>query len=86
MRTQILFLKDEYTFRFSNFLITGICNFYANCWLKKNLVFNNTTTCRLSIKSFTNHRSKQTIEPIPGCYMSCFGILVILNALHVTLY
>ena len=35
MRTQILFLKDEYTFRFSNFLITGICNFYANCWFKK---------------------------------------------------
>ena len=29
---QILSLKDEYTFLFSNFLIIGLCNFSTNCW------------------------------------------------------
>ena len=29
--SQILSLKDEYTFRFPNFLIIGLCNFFANC-------------------------------------------------------
>ena len=29
---QILSLKDEYTFRFSNFLIIGLCSSSANSW------------------------------------------------------
>ena len=29
---QILSLKDEYAFLFSNFLIIGLCNFSTNCW------------------------------------------------------
>ena len=28
---QVLSLKDEYTFRFSNFLVIGLCNSSANC-------------------------------------------------------
>ena len=28
-----LFLKDEYTLCFSHFLIIGLCNSLANCWL-----------------------------------------------------
>ena len=34
MSTQILSLKDEYTFHFSNFLIIGLCNCFANCWFE----------------------------------------------------
>ena len=29
---QILSLKDNYIFRFSSFLITGLCNSVANSW------------------------------------------------------
>ena len=29
---QLLSLKDDYTLHFLNFIITGICNFPANCW------------------------------------------------------
>ena len=29
---QILSIKDECTFRFSNFLIIGLSNFSVNCW------------------------------------------------------
>ena len=25
-------LKEKYTFHFSNFLLTGLCNSSANCW------------------------------------------------------
>ena len=32
---QILSLRDEYTFRFSNFLITFFCNSLANCWVSE---------------------------------------------------
>ena len=28
----MLSIKDEYTFRFSNFLIIGLCNSSANSW------------------------------------------------------
>ena len=36
--SQILFLKDEYTFPFSNFLIIGLCNSSANCYIAKSKV------------------------------------------------
>ena len=29
--SQILSIKDDYTLRFSNFLIIGLCNSLANC-------------------------------------------------------
>ena len=31
---QILFLKDNYSFRFSNFLLIGLCNSSASSWFK----------------------------------------------------
>ena len=35
---QRLSLKDEHTFRFSDFLITDLCNSSANCWLSELIV------------------------------------------------
>ena len=32
--TQIIFLTVDYTLHFSNFLITGLCNYSANCSFK----------------------------------------------------
>ena len=41
---QILSLKDEYTFRFSNFLMIGLCNFSANSWFGINSLPNDFLT------------------------------------------
>ena len=37
---QILSIKDECTFLFSNFLIIGLCNSSANSLLEKNSILN----------------------------------------------
>ena len=37
---QIMYLRGEYTFRFTNFLIIGLCNSSVNSWLKKKFSFN----------------------------------------------
>ena len=51
---QILSVRDEYTFHFSNFLIIGLCSSLATCWFGIILLCNSTPR-RLFIKKFINH-------------------------------
>ena len=51
---QILSIKDECTFRFSNFLIMGLCSSFVILLVWHNFTFN-TTTRRLLIKKLINH-------------------------------
>ena len=64
-------ITDEYTFRFSNFLIIGLCNSSANSLLDLMLFL--IVPPEVFIKQFINHWSKTLYYP------SYFGFLEILN-------
>ena len=87
---QILPLKDEYTFRFSNFLIIVLRNSSINCWFGIFLIFNSSLLRLPKVYEYALgpapsevfiSKTLQTIEAIQRWYPSYFGFLATLNAL-----
>ena len=87
---QVLSLKDEYTFRFSNFLIIVLRNSSINCWFGIFLIFNSSLLRLPKVYEYALgpapsevfiSKTLQTIEAIQRWYPSYFGFLATLNAL-----
>ena len=53
--TKILSLNDEYTFRFSNYVVIGLCNSPAYSWFDMFLFLAEPPEANFFIKAFINH-------------------------------